>query len=138
MPEKTILLIRNIVPEGRLLFRAVAYLLLAAGAFALPVAAGWWAGLFLVYMAFSLLVGKVVANFSDTIYRIVTRQPVDREFIRWRSRLELLSDVPADAYDLYATGLNPREARDVIVSRAVTATPGDRAREPREVRIRAA
>jgi hypothetical protein len=111
-------LFRNIVPEGRLLFRALAYMLLAAGAFALPTKAGWWAGLFLTYMAFNLLIGKVVANFSDAIYRIVMRQPVDRDFIRWRDRLELLSDIPHDAYDLYSRGLSPREAREAILSRA--------------------
>jgi hypothetical protein len=84
----------NIVPEGRLLFRALVYGLLAAVAFALPKAAGWWPGLFLAYMAFNLLVGKMVANFCDAIYRIVTRQPIDLKFIRWRESLELLSEIP--------------------------------------------
>jgi hypothetical protein len=105
------------MPEGRLLFRAMAYAVLAAGAFVLPIAAGWWAGLFLSYMAVNILIGKVIANFSDAIYRLATRQPVDRNFIVWRDRLELLSDVPDDAYALYASGLSPREARDVISGR---------------------
>jgi hypothetical protein len=52
------------------------------------------------------------------LYRIVTRQPVDKNFIVWRERLELLSDIPDDAYALYASGLSPREARDVISGRA--------------------
>jgi hypothetical protein len=68
-------------------------------------------------MAVNILIGKVVANFSDAIYRLVTRQPVDRNFIIWRERLELLSNVPEDAYALYARGLSPREARDVISGR---------------------
>jgi hypothetical protein len=121
MRKRAFVLICNIVPEPRLLFRALAYGLLAAVAFALPAAAGWWAGLFLAYMAFNLLVGKMVANFSDAIYRIVTRQPIDRNFIRWRDNLELLSEIPDDAYDLYASGLSPREARDVILGRSGTA-----------------
>ncbi len=110
-------LLRASVPEGRLLFRAMAYAVLAAGAFALPIAAGWWAGLLLSYMAINILIGKVIANFSDAMYRLVTRQPVDRNFIIWRERLELLSDIPDDAYALYASGLSPREARDVISGR---------------------
>ena len=112
-------LLRAMVPEGRLLFRALAYALLAAGAFALPIASGWWAGLLLSYMAINILTGKVIANFSDAMYRLVTRQPVDRNFIIWRERLELLSEVPDDAYELYSSGLNPREAREVISSRAL-------------------
>lgn len=114
-------LLRAVVPEGRLLFRAMAYAILAAGAFALPIAGGWWAGLLLSYMAINILTGKVIANFSDAMYRIVTRQPVDKNFIVWRERLELLSDIPDDAYALYASGLSPREARDVISGRATTA-----------------
>jgi hypothetical protein len=123
MRMRSYVLIRNIVPEGRLLFRALAYGLLAAAAFALPVAGSWWAGLFLAYMAFNLLIGKVVANFSDAIYRVVTRQPFDRNFIRWRNNLELLSEIPDDAYDLYCSGLSPREARDVILDRNGAAKP---------------
>jgi hypothetical protein len=121
MRKRLYVLTCNIVPEGRLLFRALAYGLLAAVAFALPKAVGWWPGLFLAYMAFNLLVGKLVANFSDAIYRIVTRQPIDRNFIRWRDGLELLSEIPDDAYDLYSSGLSPREARDVILGRNGTA-----------------
>jgi len=121
MRKRLYVLICNIVPEGRLLFRALAYGLLAAGAFALPNAVGWWPGLFLAYMAFNLLVGKMVANFADAIYRIATRQPIDRKFIRWRESLELLSEIPNDAYDLYSSGLSPREARDVILGRNGTA-----------------
>jgi hypothetical protein len=117
MRQSIHVLIRTIVPEPRLLFRAFAYVLLAGGAFALPTPAGWWAGLFLAYMAFNLLVGKVVANFSDAMYRMATRQPVDLEFVRWRAHLELLSDIPQDAYDLYCSGLSPRQARDLIVNR---------------------
>jgi hypothetical protein len=113
-------LVRNIVPEGRLLFRALAYAVLAASAFALPIAAGWWAGLFLTYMATNILLGKVVANFSDAMYRLATRQPVDRNFIVWRERLELLSEIPEDAHELYSSGLSPREARDVITARGST------------------
>jgi hypothetical protein len=123
MRKRIYVLICNIVPEARLLFRALAYGLLAAVAFAVPNAAGWWAGLFLAYMAFNLLVGKMIANFSDAMYRIVTRQPIDRKFIRWRDNLELLSDIPDDAYDLYSRGLSPREARDVILGRGATAKP---------------
>ena len=121
MRKRLYVLISNIVPEGRLLFRALAYGLLAAGAFALPKAVGWWPGLFLAYMAFNLLVGKIVANFSDAIYRVVMRQPIDRKFIRWRESLELLSEIPNDAYDLYCSGLSPREARDLILDRNGTA-----------------
>jgi hypothetical protein len=110
-------LLLAVVPEGRLLFRAMAYAVLAAGAFALPIAASWWAGLLLSYMAINILIGKVIANFSDAMYRLVTRQPVDRNFIAWRERLELLSDVPDDAHALYSQGLSPREARDVISGR---------------------
>jgi hypothetical protein len=113
-------LLRAVVPEGRLLFRALAYALLAGIAFALPHASGWWAGLLLTYMAVNILTGKVIANFSDTMYRLATRQPVDRNFIIWRDRLELLSDVPDDAYALYSSGLSPREARDVISGRETT------------------
>jgi hypothetical protein len=121
MRKRIYVLICNIVPEPRLLFRALAYGLLAAVAFALPTTTTWWAGLFLAYMAFNLLVGKMIANFSDAMYRIATRQPIDRKFIRWREGLELLSDIPSDAYELYASGLSPREARDVILNRDRTA-----------------
>jgi hypothetical protein len=117
MRKRISILICNIVPEARLLFRALAYGLLAAGAFAVPTTTTWWAGLFLAYMAFNLLVGKMIANFSDAMYRIATRQPIDRKFIRWRDKLELLSELPDDAYDLYSSGLSPREAREVILVR---------------------
>jgi hypothetical protein len=116
MPEQANL-VRDILPEGRVLFRAAAYGLLALGAFALPMAAGWWAGLFLSYLAANALIGKMVANVSDLMYRIVTRRPADRRFARWRDRLEQSGDVPDDAYELYARGLTPREARDAIMRR---------------------
>jgi hypothetical protein len=118
MRQHIFVLIRNIMPDGRLLFRAAACGILAGIAFALPHSAGWWAGAFLSYMAFNLMTGKLIANFSDAVYRIVTRQPVDRDFIRWRDQLELLSELPDDAYDLYRSGLSPRAASDVISARS--------------------
>ena len=123
MRQRIVVLICNIAPEARLLFRALAYGLLAAMAFAIPTTTTWWAGLFLAYMAFNLLVGKMIANFSDAMYRIATRQPIDRKFIRWREGLELLSEIPDDAYDLYRSGLSPRQAREVILDRNGTPNP---------------
>lgn len=81
-------LARNIIPEGRLLFRAAAYGILAVIAFALPIHGAWWAGLLLAYMALNLMIAKVVANVSDAIYRGVTRQPLDREVARQGRRDE--------------------------------------------------
>jgi hypothetical protein len=118
------LLISNLLPEARLLFRAGACAVLALVAFAVPIAAGWWLGLALSYMAFNLVTGKLIANFSDAIYRIVTRQHLDRRFAQWQQRYWLFHpELPENAYDLFLRGMSPREAADIHILRKQDALP---------------
>jgi hypothetical protein len=116
-------LIRIVVPEGRILFRATAYGFLAIGAFAFPTTAGWWAGLFFSYIVAQLLIGKVVANASDLVYRWITGQHIDRRFARWRKVMALHGHVPDDAYYLYLSGMTPRQAAEFAAQRHEDSAP---------------
>jgi hypothetical protein len=59
---------RPILPKPEHLFRSCILATMSAFALALPFRTAWWVGLFLAYMAFNVVVSKLVANISNIAY----------------------------------------------------------------------